>query len=761
MKLLFRFRFSCLAFGAVAFLSTPSHAQSTASPPKNSAATRAGDAARRGDFESAIVAWQQAVREENRRKDAAAEVRSLVQLGLSHVALGQLEAALIPLNEAVSLGKRTGDGVGVVLAQNALGALYIQSQQLGRAETVLQEALAVAQKQGDTDAVAPVWNNIGNLRVLQDRSGDAVAAYAEGLKGTRSDSLRARANLNLANLAVKEARAGDAVRFLAEAEKTLPTEETSERIQLLASLATGYLELAKNAEQPQPGWFDAAMRVAESARIGAEKLGDVRSTSLALGLLGEVAERQKRTEDGLRLTRQARFRAQQTQAPHLLYRWDWQLGRLLQAQGNTAEAIAAMRRAMSTFRTLCDCNGSGFSYEETIRPLYYELADLLLQRSASGRDAREVQMLLTETRDTLELLKTAELSDYFQDGCMAGALAKTKDISTVLADAAAVYIIPLPDRTEVLLGLPTGLLRVTAPISGPTLMARARRLRLQLQRPASNGYLAYSQELYEVLLQPLEATLREKRVGTLVFVVDGALRSIPFGALHNGQKFLAEKYALAVAPGLTLLDPKPLEAGTTRVFTGGISESVQGFDALQNVSQELKSIQKSYAGTSLLDGQFVKSKIASEVTNGDFSVVHIASHGEFSGRADNTYLLTYDGKVTLDELERLIRPRQFRGTPVEMLFLSACQTAAGDDRAALGLAGIAVKAGARSAVASLWSVNDEATAALVANFYTALKQNRGISKAAAMQKAQLATMQDERFAHPAFWAPFLVIGNWL
>jgi CHAT domain-containing protein/Tfp pilus assembly protein PilF len=722
---------------------------------------RAQDAAWRGDFETSIVAWQDVAREEARRKRPNTQLRALVQLGLSQSALGQREAARISVQEALSLGKRNGDAEGTVLAQNALGGLYTQMRQLTLAETVLQQALGSARKQNDESALASIWNNVGNLRVLQERSTEAVAAYAESLKATKSQALRARVNINLANVATDEGRAADALRFLGEAEKSLPLEESYEKIQLLTSLGTAYIKLVKQTEVPQDGALDTAARIAESARMAAQKLGDHRSTSLALGLLGEVAEKQKRPGEALRLTRQARFFAQQTQAPHLLYLWDWQLGRVLQSQGKTVDAIAALRRAIVTFRTLCDCNGSGFSYEDTIRPLYYQLADMLLQRSTSGDDVGEVQTLLTEARDTLELLKTAELSDYFQDGCVTGGLAKTKDISTVLADAAAVYIIPLPDRTEILLGLSSGWTRVTAPISEPVLMARARRLRLQLQRPASEQYRAYSQDLYDILLRPLEPTLREKGVGTLVFVLDGALRSIPFAALHDGQKFLAEKYALAVAPGLTLLNPKPLETNSTRVFAGGISQSVQGFDALQSVSQEIRSIESSYGGMSLLNGQFVKTRIADEITNGNFSIVHIASHGEFAGRADNTYLLTYDGKVTLDELERLIRPRQFRGTPVEMLFLSACQTAAGDDRAALGLAGVAVKAGARSAVASLWAVNDEATAALVANFYAALKATPGISKAAAMQKAQLVTMQDERFAHPAFWAPFLVIGNWL
>src|SRR5690606_23254109 len=118
-----------------------------------------------------------------------------------------------------------------------------------------------------------------------------------------------------------------------------------------------------------------------------------------------------------------------------------------------------------------------------------------------------------------------------------------------------------------------------------------------------------------------------------------------------------------------------------------------------------------------------------------FSVVHIASHGQFTSDPRESFLLTFDGRLNINGLERLIEPSRFRDRPVELLTLSACTTAAGDDRAALGLAGIAVKAGARSALASLWFINDEASAELVAGFYDALAEP-GATKAGALQTAQ-------------------------
>ena len=173
----------------------------------------------------------------------------------------------------------------------------------------------------------------------------------------------------------------------------------------------------------------------------------------------------------------------------------------------------------------------------------------------------------------------------------------------------------------------------------------------------------------------------------------------------------------------------------------------------------MKKLNSLYGGPELMNAKFVQGNVDKEFATDSYSIVHIASHGHFDADARKTFVLTYDGKLSLDQLERMIRPSQLRDQPVELLTLSACQTAAGDDRAALGLGGIAVKAGARSAFATLWFVNDEASSMLVADFYTNL--HGGISKAKALQKAQIKLLSNPLYGHPCYWAPYLIIGNWL
>lgn len=141
-------------------------------------------------------------------------------------------------------------------------------------------------------------------------------------------------------------------------------------------------------------------------------------------------------------------------------------------------------------------------------------------------------------------------------------------------------------------------------------------------------------------------------------------------------------------------------------------------------------------------------------------MMHVASHGQFDSHVDKTFLLASGEKLTMDQLDALVGSFWPAEAPLELLTLSACQTAVGDDRAALGLAGVAIKAGARSALATLWHVNDRASSELVVEFYRQLQLPK-MSRAAALQQAQLSLIREPRYAHPGYWAPFLMLNNWL
>jgi CHAT domain-containing protein len=261
-------------------------------------------------------------------------------------------------------------------------------------------------------------------------------------------------------------------------------------------------------------------------------------------------------------------------------------------------------------------------------------------------------------------------------------------------------------------------------------------------------------------VRPYEAELAALGSPTLVFVPDGALRTVPMAALHDGERYLVEKWALATTPGLSLTDPRALDRKELKVFLGGLSKSVGGFGALPYVWSELDSLRGLVGGEMLVDEGFALADVRSTLEQQQFNVVHIASHGEFTQDVDQSFLLTWDGRLTMQGLSDSVGLFKFRDTPIELLTLSACETAEGDDRAALGLAGVAIKAGARSALGTLWKVNDRAAADLMVDFYGQLK-DPAHSKAAALRSAQLQLLADRRYDHPGYWAPFLLISNWL
>ncbi len=231
--------------------------------------------------------------------------------------------------------------------------------------------------------------------------------------------------------------------------------------------------------------------------------------------------------------------------------------------------------------------------------------------------------------------------------------------------------------------------------------------------------------------------------------------------LHDGKQYIVEKYALALTPGLQLLDPKPLVRQQIKVLTAGITEARQDFSPLPNVELELKEIQAEVPSTVLLNQTFTSSNLQKEIKSSSFPVVHLATHGQFSSKAEDTFILTWDDRINIKQLNNVLKTRDLtESSIIELLVLSACQTAVGDKRAALGLAGMAVRAGARSTLASLWSVNDAATASFMIKFYQNLADNK-LTKAEAVRRAQLSLLQNPDYSHPYFWAPFILVGNWL
>ncbi|MEM9509585.1 MAG: CHAT domain-containing protein, partial [Cyanobacteria bacterium P01_E01_bin.35] len=271
-----------------------------------------------------------------------------------------------------------------------------------------------------------------------------------------------------------------------------------------------------------------------------------------------------------------------------------------------------------------------------------------------------------------------------------------------------------------------------------------------------------NQTFYNWLIRPFEDQLQQQQTKTLVFILDGVMRGIPVASLYDGKQYLIEKYQLALTPGLQLLTSRALAADSLQTVAAGLTQSRQGFDSLPNVATEVSEIATLVPTSVLLDQNFTRDRLQTQVTNQPYPIVHLATHGQFSSRVEETFLLTWEDRIKVQDLDQLLQDRDFtkKNTPIELLILSACQTATGDKQAALGLAGVAVRSGARSTLATLWSVQDNSTAKLMIEFYRALKIP-GTTKAQALRQAQLRLLQDPQYQHPFYWSAFVLVGNWL
>jgi CHAT domain-containing protein len=492
----------------------------------------------------------------------------------------------------------------------------------------------------------------------------------------------------------------------------------------------------------------------------AKSLGDQPATSYALGNLGELYEQTQQRTEAIDLTQQALFIAQAVDSPEIAYRWQWQLGRLLREQGNIQDAIAAYTEAVNNLQSLRSdlvamSSDVQYSFREKVEPVYRQLVELLLQSQGSSEPSQEN---LAQARRTIESLQLAQLDNYFQEAC----LDPLEQVDFVDENAAIIYPIILDERLEVVLSLPgEGLRHYGTGVRSQQVDSLIKKLRQKLVLPytSQKEINALSQKVYNWLIQPAETALAESKIETLVFVPDGSFRNIPMAALHDGKQYLIENYNVALTPGLRLFEPKPLAQMQLEALTAGVSQSRFGFKPLEYVKTELAQIQSEIPAEVLLNQEFTSTSLDNEVNSSPVPVVHIATHGQFSSQTEETYILAWDEQINVNELDNLLRVRdQSLPSELELLVLSACETAQGDERAALGLAGVAVRAGARSTLASLWLVEDQSTALLMSRFYQELET--GVSKAKALRNAQQALLQGE-YQHPRFWASFVLLGNWL
>jgi len=725
-----------------------------------------------GDFEQAVERWTQAAAAYDQSSARPEQIDALIRVSEAYQALGRNRTAALRLDQAKALAADRDDPLLSIRILWRTGSLYQAAGQHEEAERSLQESLRLAKTIPVPVLTAAILNDLGNLAVSQGKFADALAAYNASFEMAQAVPAKLLAATSLVNaarvlLTSKQHRESKA-RLDQAAEILRELEPSHEQIRAFITVGLTYAKLRPLLTDLNAELTLAAFQALHDAARVADQLGDRRASSFAWGYLGKLYEDERRYAEALDVTQHAILMSQQAAAPEAQYRWHWQAGRLLKGLGKPGEAIDAYRKAIAAVQSIRPEVSAAVSedqpeasFRETVGAVYFELADLLLRGSDRNDDPQRREAVLREARDTVELFKVAELQDYFQDDCVRAARSHATGLETVSKTAAVIYPIMLQDRLEILVSLPSGMVRKTVPVGAEALTEEIRSFRNFLEKRSTRQYLSHAKKLHEWLIQPIEPLWADVGIDTLVIVPDGALRTIPLAALHDGTQFLIKKYAIATTPGVTLTDPRPLDRKGIKILSVGITEAVQDFPALPHVSREVETIHQLYGGTILLNKQFMMSRVEEELKTHPYSVMHIASHGQFQSEGKDTFLLAYDGKMTMDRLEEYVGMLRFREDPLALITLSACETAAGDDRAALGLAGVAIKAGARSALASLWFLDDQASSQLVTEFYQQLHDESVPSTAMALQRAQIRFLEHPEYNHPAYWAAFLLLNNWL
>lgn len=709
----------------------------------------------RGQTELALETWKQATTIYEEAGSEQGRLGSQINQAQAMQVLGQHRQAQTLLEEIYQQLQSQPDSHLKADGLRSLGRTLQTVGDLRQAKAILEESWHISESINATDDIGATIFSLANIARDLKQYQVALDYYQEVVRVAPDPMIVLQSQLNQLSLLIAQNRGNEATSLISSIQSQFSNLSPSRAlIYARINLAESLMKLSSQG----PYSSQVAKLLAQGIQE-AKQLQDSRAEAAALNQLGKLYGQKQQWSESAQVTQQALYIAQTINADDLVARSSWQLGKALDKENEIDQAIAAYQEAWETLQKLrgdlVSVNSDiQFDFQESVEPVYRELVSLLLQ-------ADDNQDNLQQARQVIEALQLAEIEDFFQEACLQ---ARPVELESLDAKAAVIYPIILPDRLEVILSLPD------QPLKHYATQLTSDQVNRVLQKLYSSFYLGYSnderlklaQQVYSWLIQSAEEDLASNNIQTLVFVLDGFLRSLPMNALYDGKQYLIEKYSIALSPGLQLL-PQARSRAKLQALTAGLTEARAGFPPLPGVAVEVEQISADLNRAKvLLDKDFTRPAFQNQVQGKDFGIVHLATHGQFSSDPEQTFLLTWDDRIKVRDFARLFQEKGQGSKPVELLVLSACQTAAGDRRAALGLAGFALRSGALSTVATLWSVNDQSTAELMSEFYQQLTQvDANLTKAESLRQAQLKLLKNPLYSHPYYWAPFVLVGNWL
>ena len=678
----------------------------------------------------------------NSRLETDQQIAALQNLGNNLQLLGKLESSVTVLEGASRLAPNHPD-ITLSLANSYQSQYKDASNQLSISTDPASEATAINQAQTKAQQALSLYKNLASSpshRIYAQLNGLQQLQHLDRSEHSKLIQLH-RQSQHLTQPFFSDLLSSDFSQF-----------PEAEAVNLQLKLSGLLNESGKTTE---------AFNHAQAALIKADALQDFRLRSMAYGTLGKIYLKAEQLEDALKVFDTALKLAQTRRENSLAYQWSWQIAQIYQTRGQITDAISAYDttlKHLDQVRTMLVSANSDlqFSYKESVEPVYHQYLQLLLSSPTP-----DFQLVL----ETKQQLQVAELENYLKCSKLDVVNVERPQTSQ---QASRIHIFKLGEQIEVIAQTPQGFYRHqpdTVALENDLLNFLQLLDGQQFRKTPQTNIPKYAQAIYQHLLGPIQSQLPEN--SSLIFHLDSHFQNLPMALLHDGQSYLIKQHSIKIALNTQLRQTQPTRLDNINVLFAGLSDSAPSFhqpnvppnlNPLPEVEQELEGVsQNSNLLNTLLNQNFTTDRLQRAINPGT-EVLHIASHGQFSSDLRQTFLLAYNELILAHKFHDLINDKSEIGqASLELLILSACQTAKGDRRSTLGLAGLAVQAGSKNTLASLWLADSKSTTQLIKLFYQGLSE--GMSKAQALQKAQIQLIDSDHFSHPYYWGNFILVGS--
>jgi CHAT domain-containing protein/Tfp pilus assembly protein PilF len=769
--------------------------------------------------EKAIGYYEQALAIFRGEKYRQGEVQALVNLGNAYDALSQYEKAIGYYEHALATAREIKDRLREGWALGNLGIAYRNLSQYEKAIGYHEQSLAISREIKDRNGEGSALGNLGVAYEKLSQYEKAIGYYEQVLAIFREIKDRGGEGTALGKLGIAYEKLGQYEKAIGYYEQALAIfhEEMYRRGEgeTLNNLGNAYKDLSQYGKAT--GYYAQALAISREVkdrRVEADELSGLMDTWQASGrprlaiFYGKQAVNtvQSMRSDiaGLGQDLQQGFLKGNEKPYH-------RLAEILIAQGRLAEAeevLALLKEEeffqyirrdageVSSLNRRADLTPDEADYEKR----YREIGDQLMTIGKERGDLLGKKTLTAEQSQRLAKLEQdlaagnyaferflGDLTQHFSAKPeMTGRVETLRETQGIMEDlrelppgTVAIYTLIGDDKFHAILRTPDAQKAYEYPIKAADLNGKIFEFRAMLQDPKRDPR-PLAQELYKILIAGMADDLRQAKAQTLMWSLDGALRYVPLAALYDGQQYLIERYRVSV---MTLASDTRLKDRPARKWKAagfGVTKGYEDASALPSVSAELTGIIKALGGEIKLDDQFTQQSMRQTLLK-RYPVVHIASHFRFQpGNDTKSFLLLGDGgHLTLAELKT--SANLFGG--VQLLTLSACNTGVGDGAEVEGFGTLAQRQGAKSVIASLWSVADESTSRLMQEFYRIRESSPGMTKLEALRESQLRLLRGDAkpggaegehgvqvageakgardYRHPYYWAPFFLMGNWL